>query len=71
MPQDDLTSPRIANIGLGLAPTSVDRSHGARDERHGSPKFDEALEDSEAIDEGFTAGTRAAGRDFDGALILA
>lgn len=56
--QDDLTSPRIASLGLGFASnTSPDRAGGIDGQEHpqGAPKLDETLEDAEEIDEGFTA----------------
>lgn len=59
IPQDDLTSPRIASLGLGFTSGgSPDRAAAGIDGKelpHGAPKFDEALEDAEEIDDGFTA----------------
>ncbi|KAK4056829.1 AMP deaminase [Microbotryomycetes sp. JL221] len=60
---DDLTSPRIAKLGLGFTTTTeasttssaIDQTGGSADlKQDTAPHFDEALEDAEAIDEGFT-----------------
>ncbi|SCV71163.1 BQ2448_2751 [Microbotryum intermedium] len=78
IPYDDLTSPRIASLGLGLtsatpssptasssgasqagsASTSATRGRKNRDSfvvDHGPPLLNQALENAEQIDEGFTA----------------
>lgn len=65
IPRDDLTSPRIANLGLGMTPTSPVQSSApglgawvdGKEVPHGSPILDQELEDAVEIDEGFTACT--------------
>jgi AMP deaminase len=62
VPRDDLTSPRIASLGLGLSTTNPVSANGSlawvdgKEVPHGSPILDESLENADAIDEGFTAG---------------
>jgi len=57
----DLTSPRIANLGLTPSPDAVKTRRPSEESKtngfidHGPPKLNPELEDAEEIDEGFTA----------------
>ncbi|KAK4047014.1 AMP deaminase [Microbotryomycetes sp. JL201] len=74
--QDDLTSPRIAKLGLGFTTganqespstgSAIDHHRSSAEALDHKPHFDEALEDAEAIDEGFTAGLQDNPANYDG-----
>jgi AMP deaminase len=53
--KDDLTSPRIANLGLGLTPNGPTVSPPATTAFPAGPHLDQHLENADEIDEGFVA----------------